>query len=194
MTNKIININPVDICWNKKIGNDARIIIFDQSHEGKATYEIRINFTPFWAQHIIHPIREWLSAKVAITEKDLNCFDEECKLIEKIKMEKYFQKQSVNCIVNNILIYHGISKEKIYEKGRSISAVNARFQVIYFVSKYVSKMVLEDRAKIFDFTHPNVLYALKQVNNRIETEQEYRLQIIELDGIIKLALIELNKP
>jgi len=120
-------------------------------------------------------------------------FTAEGKLAEMITVGKRYEKRIIKRIIEIILMYYNISEVRLYDKTRQPAIVKARYQVIYFVSKYISKMTLENRGKIFDLDHATVLHALKTVNNEIETNPEYRLHIVELDGIIKLAIIDLDK-
>jgi len=120
-------------------------------------------------------------------------FTAEGRLAEKMAEGKRHEKRIIKHIIEIVLLYYNIPAAKLYEKTRKPEIVKARYQVIYFVSKYISKITLERRGEIFDLDHSTIHHALKTVNNEIETNAEYRLQIIELDGIIKLALIELNK-
>ena len=121
-------------------------------------------------------------------------FTAEGRLAEKIVAGKRYEKRIIKHIIEIVLLYYNIVPEtKLYEKTRKTEIVKARYQVIYFVSKYISKITLERLGDIFGLDHATVHHALKTVNNEIETNADYRLQIIELDNIIKTALNELNK-
>ena len=120
-------------------------------------------------------------------------FTAEGRLAEKIVAGKRYEKRIIKHIIEIILLYYNIPAARLYEKTRKPEIVKARYQVIYFVSKYISKITMGRRGEIFGLDHSTIHHALKTVNNEIETNTEYRMQVIELDGIIKLALIDLDK-
>jgi len=64
MKKEIIEIEPYHIEWNKKIGDESRIIIYGVRPKGEVMHEIRIRFKYSWGKYITRMIRKWLNAEI----------------------------------------------------------------------------------------------------------------------------------
>jgi len=107
------------------------------------------------------------------------------------QIEKRYQDDAIKKIIDAVLTYYEIEESDLYSRLRKRNIVNARYQVIYFVTKYAKKMTLEKRGAIFGLGHDTVIHALKKVNTQIELYPAYRRQVIDISRLIDDLMVDL---
>ena len=82
--------------------------------------------------------------------------------------------------------YYNIGLEQLQSKTRKREIVQAR-QVAMFFSKTLTKSSLATiGSQIGGKDHATVLHACKTVNNLIETDKRFRLQVDEIEKKLKM--------
>ena len=107
---------------------------------------------------------------------------------EKLEISKRNHRKVVKEIIETVLEYYSLTEDELYEKTRRKYIVNARYQIIYFISKTLKLYSLNDMGAVFGLSHATVLHALKTVNNAIEVYPSYRQQIKEIGVLIKNSI------
>ena len=103
------------------------------------------------------------------------------KLIKNTKREI-----SIDYIQKVVCSYFNIPVEQIQSKTRKREIVQAR-QVAMFFSKNLTKASLATiGSQIGGKDHATVLHACKTVNNLIETDKRFRIQIDEIEKKLKI--------
>ena len=103
------------------------------------------------------------------------------KLIKSTKREI-----SIDYIQKVVCNYYNIGLELLQSKTRKREIVQAR-QVAMFFSKSLTKSSLATiGSQIGGKDHATVLHACKTVNNLIETDKRFRLQVDEIEKKLKL--------
>jgi chromosomal replication initiator protein len=80
--------------------------------------------------------------------------------------------------------YFGITIENMLSKTHKRESVYPRYICMYFASKYtkLSSTVIGDH---FGKDHATCLHGVKTVNNLMETDKRFKLQIDEIEKILK---------
>jgi chromosomal replication initiator protein len=103
------------------------------------------------------------------------------KLIKSTKREI-----SIDYIQKVVCNYYNIGIEQLQSKTRKREIVQAR-QVAMFFSKTLTKSSLATiGSQIGGKDHATVLHACKTVNNLIETDKRFRLQVDEIEKKLKM--------
>jgi chromosomal replication initiator protein len=103
------------------------------------------------------------------------------KLIKSTKREI-----SIDYIQKVVCNYYNIGLEQLQSKTRKREIVQAR-QVAMFFSKTLTKSSLATiGSQIGGKDHATVLHACKTVNNLIETDKRFRLQVDEIEKKLKM--------
>ncbi len=103
------------------------------------------------------------------------------KLIKSTKREI-----SIDYIQKVVCNYYNIGLEMLQSKTRKREIVQAR-QVAMFFSKSLTKSSLATiGSQIGGKDHATVLHACKTVNNLIETDKRFRLQVDEIEKKLKM--------
>lgn len=142
------------------------------------------------ATHITDNIRELegalisLLAQSTLNKKEIT-LDLAREMIDKlIKSTK--REMSIDYIQKVVCNYFNIPVDQIQTKTRKREIVQAR-QVAMFFSKNMTKSSLATiGAQIGGKDHATVLHACKTVNNLIETDKRFRLQIDEIEKKLKI--------
>jgi len=140
--------------------------------------------------HISDNIRELegalisLLAQSALNKKEIT-LDLTKEMIDKlIKSTK--REISIDYIQKVVCNYYNIALEQLQSKTRKREIVQAR-QVAMFFSKTLTKSSLATiGSQIGGKDHATVLHACKTVNNLIETDKRFRLQVDEIEKKLKM--------
>ena len=93
---------------------------------------------------------------------------------------------SIDYIQKVVCNYYNIGLEMLQSKTRKREIVQAR-QVAMFFSKSMTKSSLATiGSQIGGKDHATVLHACKTVNNLIETDKRFRLQVDEIEKKLKM--------
>jgi chromosomal replication initiator protein len=142
------------------------------------------------ATHISDNIRELegalisLLAQSTLNKKEIT-LDLTKEMIDKlIKSTK--REISIDYIQKVVCNYYNIGLEQLQSKTRKREIVQAR-QVAMFFSKTLTKSSLATiGSQIGGKDHATVLHACKTVNNLIETDKRFRLQVDEIEKKLKI--------
>ncbi|MBN2164970.1 MAG: chromosomal replication initiator protein DnaA [Marinilabiliaceae bacterium] len=142
------------------------------------------------AGNVIHSIRELegalisLLAQATLNRKEITF--ESAKLIVDKLIKKTQREISVDFIQKAVCEYFGLDVESLHSKTRKREIVQAR-QIAMFFSKNMTNSSLSTiGAKIGKKDHATVLHACKTINNLMETDKEFKNQIIEIESQIKI--------
>lgn len=160
----------------------------------KKTYndgiELPEDVLEYIATHISDNIRELegalisLLAQSTLNKKEIT-LDLTKEMIDKlIKSTK--REISIDYIQKVVCNYYNIGLEQLQSKTRKREIVQAR-QVAMFFSKSLTKSSLATiGSQIGGKDHATVLHACKTVNNLIETDKRFRLQVDEIEKKLKI--------
>jgi chromosomal replication initiator protein len=160
----------------------------------KKTYndgiELPDDVLEYIATHISDNIRELegalisLLAQSTLNKKEIT-LDLTKEMIDKlIKSTK--REISIDYIQKVVCNYYNIGLEQLQSKTRKREIVQAR-QVAMFFSKTLTKSSLATiGSQIGGKDHATVLHACKTVNNLIETDKRFRLQVDEIEKKLKI--------
>ena len=160
----------------------------------KKTYndgiELAEEVLEYIATHISDNIRELegalisLLAQSTLNKKEIT-LDLTKEMIDKlIKSTK--REISIDYIQKVVCNYYNIGMEQLQSKTRKREIVQAR-QVAMFFSKSLTKSSLATiGSQIGGKDHATVLHACKTVNNLIETDKRFRLQVDEIGNKLKM--------
>ena len=148
------------------------------------------NVLEYIATHISDNIRELegalisLLAQSTLNKKEIT-LDLTKEMIDKlIKSTK--REISIDYIQKVVCNYYNIGLEQLQSKTRKREIVQAR-QVAMFFSKSLTKSSLATiGSQIGGKDHATVLHACKTVNNLIETDKRFRLQVDEIEKKLKM--------
>ncbi|RLD30268.1 MAG: chromosomal replication initiator protein DnaA, partial [Bacteroidetes bacterium] len=82
--------------------------------------------------------------------------------------------------------YYNISLELIQSKTRKREIVQARQIAMYFSKSLTKSSLATIGAKIGGKDHATVLHACKTVNNLIDTDKRFKMQVNELEKKLKV--------
>ncbi len=142
------------------------------------------------ATHITDNIRELegalisLLAQSTLNKKEIT-LDLAKEMIDKL-IKSTRREVSIDYIQKVICNYYNIGLEQLQSKTRKREIVQAR-QVAMFFSKSLTKSSLATiGTQIGGKDHATVLHACKTVNNLIETDKRFRIQIDEIEKKLKM--------
>jgi len=159
----------------KKVYNDG-IEMSDEILEYIATY-ISTNIRELEGALIS------LLAQSTLNKKEIT-LDLARKMIDKL-IKNTHKELSIDYIQKVVCDYFGIPIDLVLSKTRKREIVQAR-QVAMFFSKSLTKSSLTTiGSRIGGKDHATVLHACKTVNNLIETDKQFRLQIEEIEKKLK---------
>jgi chromosomal replication initiator protein len=161
---------------NRKIYNDG--------------IDIPAEVVEYIATHITDNIRELegalisLLAQSTLNKKEIT-LDLTKEMIDKL-IKNTKREISIDYIQKVVCNYFNIGVEQLQSKTRKREIVQAR-QVAMFFSKSLTKSSLATiGSQIGGKDHATVLHACKTVNNLIETDKRFRLQIDEIEKKLKI--------
>ncbi len=161
---------------NKKIYNDG--------------IDIPEEVVEYIATHITDNIRELegalisLLAQSTLNKKEIT-LDLTKEMIDKL-IKNTKREISIDYIQKIVCSYFNIGVEQLQSRTRKREIVQAR-QVAMFFSKNLTKSSLATiGSQIGGKDHATVLHACKTVNNLIETDKRFRLQIDEIEKKLKI--------
>jgi chromosomal replication initiator protein len=142
------------------------------------------------ATHITDNIRELEGALISLlAQSTLNKKEITLELTQEMidKLIKSTKREiSIDYIQKIVCGYYNIGLEQLQSKTRKREIVQAR-QVAMFFSKSMTKSSLATiGSQIGGKDHATVLHACKTVNNLIETDKRFRLQIDEIEKKLKM--------
>ena len=140
--------------------------------------------------HISDNIRELEGALISLlAQSTLNKKEITLELTKEIidKLIKSTKREiSIDYIQKVVCNYYSIGIEQLQSKTRKREIVQAR-QVAMFFSKTLTKSSLATiGSQIGGKDHATVLHACKTVNNLIETDKRFRLQVDEIEKKLKM--------
>ena len=99
---------------------------------------------------------------------------------------------TIDFIQDKVCKYYNITKEQLHNPTRKRETVQARQIAMYF-SKSLTKCSLATiGSKIGGKDHATCLWGIEQVNNLIETDKIFKLQIEEIKKMLKILYDEPN--
>ncbi len=142
------------------------------------------------ATHISDNIRELEGALISLlAQSTLNKKEITLELTKEMidKLIKSTKREiSIDYIQKVVCNYYNIGLEQLQSKTRKREIVQAR-QVAMFFSKTMTKSSLATiGSQIGGKDHATVLHACKTVNNLIETDKRFRLQVDEIEKKLKM--------
>jgi chromosomal replication initiator protein len=161
---------------NKKIYNDG-ITIPEEVIEYIAT-------------HITENIRELegalisLLAQSTLNKKEIT-LDLTKEMIDKL-IKNTKREISIDYIQKVVCSYFNIGVEQLQSKTRKREIVQARQVAMYFSKSLTKSSLATIGTQIGGKDHATVLHACKTVNNLIETDKRFRLQIDEIEKKLKI--------
>ena len=142
------------------------------------------------AGNVVHNIRELegalisLLAQATLNRKEIT-FESAKAIVDKL-VKKTQREISVDYIQKTVCEYFGLDVIALHSKTRKREIVQAR-QIAMFFSKSMTNSSLSTiGAKIGNKDHATVLHACKTINNLMETDKEFKSQIIEIESQIKV--------
>jgi len=142
------------------------------------------------ATHIIDNIRELegalisLLAQSTLNKKEIN-LDLAREMIDKL-IRNTKREISIDYIQKVVCNYFNVEVEQLHSKTRKREIVQAR-QVAMFFSKSLTKASLANIGYLIGGkNHATVLHACKTVNNLMETDKRFRLQVDEIEKKLKI--------
>ena len=161
---------------NKKIYNDG--------------IDIPEDVVEYIATHITDNIRELegalisLLAQSTLNKKEIN-LDLAREMIDKL-IKNTKREISIDYIQKIVCNYFNVGVEQLQSRTRKREIVQAR-QVAMFFSKSLTKASLANiGTQIGGKDHATVLHACKTVNNLMETDKRFRLQVDEIEKKLKI--------
>ena len=88
-------------------------------------------------------------------------------------------------IKNIVCKYYNISEDKLNDKTRKREIVQARQMAMFFSKNLTRSSLVKIGAQIGGKDHATVLHACKTVNNLVDTDKRFRMQIEEIEFEIK---------
>jgi len=168
---------------------DTRIAILKQKIY-KDGIDIFENVLEYIATHITNNVRELegalisLLAQSTLNKKEIT-LDLAKEMIDKL-IKNTKREISIDYIQKVICNYYNVAAEMLHSKTRKREIVQAR-QVAMFFSKNLTKSSLATiGAQIGGKDHATVLHACKTVNNLMDTDKRFRMQIDEIEKKLKI--------
>ena len=152
--------------------------------------ELSDDVLEYIATHISDSIRELEGALISLlAQSTLNKKDITLELTKDMidKLIKNTKREiSIDYIQKVVCNYFSIPMDQIQSKTRKREIVQAR-QVAMFFSKNMTKASLSTiGSQIGGKDHATVLHACKTVNNLMETDKRFRLQVDEIEKKLKI--------
>ena len=99
---------------------------------------------------------------------------------------------SSNRIIDIVANYYNLTRDEMLEKSRNLYLVQARQITMYFLKKYTKLSSKKIATELYLANHTTVLYGIKTIKNRIDTEKEVLNDVKKIDLIINPKPI--NRP
>ena len=142
------------------------------------------------ATHITDNIRELegalisLLAQSTLNKKEIT-LDLAREMIDKL-IKNTNKEISIDYIQKVVCSFFNIGMEQMQSKTRKREIVQARQVAMYFAKSFTKSSLATIGSQIGGKDHATVLHACKTVNNLIETDKRFRIQIDELDKKLKV--------
>jgi len=160
----------------------------------KKTYndgiEMSDEILEYIATHITNNIRELegalisLLAQSTLNKKEIT-LDLARKMIDKL-VKNTHKELSIDYIQKVVCDYFNIPIDLVLSKTRKREIVQARQVAMYFSKSLTKSSLATIGSRIGGKDHATVLHACKTVNNLIETDKRFRLQIEEIEKRLKV--------
>lgn len=151
---------------------------------------MNVDVMEYVATHITSNVRELEGAMISLlAQATLNkreiTLDLAKEMIEKL-IKNTKRELSIDYIQKVVCSYFNVPVEMLQSNTRKREIVQAR-QIAMFFSKSLTKSSLATiGSQIGDKDHATVLHACKTVNNLIETDKRFRLQLDEIEKRLKI--------
>ncbi|MGC9344656.1 MAG: helix-turn-helix domain-containing protein, partial [Bacteroidales bacterium] len=142
------------------------------------------------ATHITDNIRELegalisLLAQSTLNKKEIT-LDLTKEMIDKL-IKNTKREISIDYIQKVVCNYFNIGVEQLQSKTRKREIVQARQVAMYFSKSLTKSSLATIGTQIGGKDHATVLHACKTVNNLIETDKRFRIQIDEIEKKLKI--------
>ena len=142
------------------------------------------------ATHITDNIRELegalisLLAQSTLNKKEIT-LDLAREMIDKL-IKNTNKEISIDYIQKVVCSFFNIGQEQMQSKTRKREIVQARQVAMYFAKSFTKSSLATIGSQIGGKDHATVLHACKTVNNLIETDKRFRIQMDELDKKLKV--------
>jgi len=152
--------------------------------------EMSDNVVEYIASHITDNIRELegalisLLAQSTLNKKEIN-LDLTREMIDKL-IKNTKREISIDYIQKIVCTYFNIGVENLQSSTRKREIVQARQVAMYFSKNLTKASLASIGNQIGGKDHATVLHACKTVNNLIETDKRFRLQIDEIEKKLKI--------
>lgn len=103
------------------------------------------------------------------------------------------QYRIMNYIIKIVGNYYEMKDNYTYTKNRKREIVFARQVAMYLISKYSSMTLEKIGSKFGNKNHATILHAKKTIAGMIETYNDIKNQIEEIENLIKLNYIAIDK-
>lgn len=103
------------------------------------------------------------------------------------------QQRIMNYIVKIVGNYYEMQENYTYTKNRKREIVFARQVAIYLLCKYSSMTLSKIGSKFGNKNHATILHAKKTITDMLETYNDVKTQIEEIENLIKLNYIAIDK-
>ncbi len=143
----------------------------------------------YLASHIDTNVRELEGALISLLfmatmDKKEVSLETAQSVVEKI-VKKTQRELSIDLIQEKVCKYYGIDLDILHSNTRRREVVQARQIAMYFSKNLTNSSLATIGAKIGDKNHSTVLYACRTVDNLIETDRDFKLQMKEIEVHLK---------
>ena len=169
---------------------DTRIAILNHKLYKDGIASIDEDVVEYIATNISHNVRELegalisLLAQATLNKKELTP-NVAMTVVDKL-VRKTQKELSVDYIQQIVCDYFGLAIDIMQSKTRKREIVQARQVAMYFSKSLTNSSLSSIGLKIGKKDHATVLHACKTVNNLIETDKRFRLQVDEIEKKLKM--------
>ena len=168
---------------------DTRIAILKQKTY-KDGIEIVDNVIEYIATHITNNVRELEGALISLlAQSTLNKKEVTLELAKEMidKLIKNTKREiSIDYIQKVVCSYYNVAAEMLHSKTRKREIVQARQVAMYFSKSLTKSSLATIGSQIGGKDHATVLHACKTVNNLMDTDKRFRMQIDEIEKKLKI--------
>ncbi|MCW3807688.1 chromosomal replication initiator protein DnaA [Plebeiibacterium marinum] len=142
------------------------------------------------ASNISHNVRELegalisLLAQATLNKREIT-MDVAISIVDKL-VRKTQKEVSVDYIQQIVCDYFGLEVDSLQSRSRKRELVQARQVAMYFSKNLTNSSLSTIGSKIGKKDHATVLHACKQVNNLLETDKDFKNQMLEIEAQIKM--------
>lgn len=85
-------------------------------------------------------------------------------------------------IIDHVCLQRGIGYEQLKSKSRFREYVQCRNECMYIMKTYCKNITLEQIGRLLCRDHTTVIHGLRAIQDRMDTEPDYRAEVIDLSS------------